>query len=91
MIALLVFLVSLPLTIYTLAGCLQLIDQRESAVTVVGKQVAVDCFSFADGECIVRSERILIGVGTAFCLAAGFQFGVRYLIRSGRWPAGRIE
>ena len=95
MIALIAYLISLPLTIYTLAGCLQIIDQRNPA----GRFRAVLSLSlrltlFASLIYITPAPSriwILAGVLTALLTTTGFQLVIRYLIRTGRWPAGRID
>jgi hypothetical protein len=95
MISALVFLLSMPLTVYTLAGCLQLIDQ----VGASGRFNALLSLSFrlllfallALATPAGSRLWILIGALTALLLNLGFSFAGRYAIRSGRWPTDRIE
>jgi len=94
-IALIVYLISLPLTIYTLAGCLQIIDQREPAGrfrAVLSLSLRVALFAIL----IIATptpSRIWIpaGVLTAVVTTIGFQLVIRHLIRTGRWPTGRVD
>ena len=95
MIAALVFIISLPLTVFTLAGCFQLIDQIDSLsrfralMRLVFRLVLLALLLLATPE----EARIWIaaGMGSVVVLTLGSQFGLRYLIRSGRWITDRTE
>jgi hypothetical protein len=93
LISLIVFLVSLPLTIYALAGCLQLIDQRDNRFrALLGLSFRVLLLAALTLATPPEARLwIPIGIVSALLLTGGFQFGIRYAIRSGRWPAGRID
>jgi hypothetical protein len=94
-IELLVFIVSLPLTVYTISGCLALIDQQDPA----GRFRALLRLSFRIALFVVlilstppgATIWVLIGVITTIVLTASGQIALRYLISSGRWPAERID
>jgi hypothetical protein len=94
-ISLIVFLISLPLTVYTLAGCLQIIDQQQPAGrfrAVLNLSLRVGLFAILVLTTPVHSRIwILAGVFTALMTTTGFQLVVRYLIRTGRWPTGRMD
>ena len=95
MIAALVFLISLPLTVYTLSGCLELVDQPDAA----GRFRALLRLSFRVMLFVLLTLLtpppariwILAAILTAIALQALGQFLIRYLIRSGRWPAERTD
>ena len=95
MIAVLVFLLAMPLTVYTLAGCLQVVDQ----VDVPGRFAALLSLSFrmllfALLVLVTPAESrlwILFAALTTLLLYFGLSFAGRYLVRSGRWPTERIE
>ncbi len=95
MISVLVFLLAMPLTVYALAGCLQLIDQASAG----GRFSALLSLSFrllliALLALIAPAESriwILFGALTALFLHLSVSFTGRYLMRSGRWPTDRIE
>jgi len=92
MISLLVFALSLPLAVYTYAGCFGLIDQPNRLRAVV--QLTVRLIIVAALLVLTPAEsRLWIGVG--FLLVAmlhiGAQLIMRYAINSGRWMTDRIE
>lgn len=95
MISVLVFLLAMPLTVYALAGCLQVIDQ----VTSSGRFGALLSLSFrllliallALATPAGSRIWILFGALAALLLNVGFSFITRYVIRSGRWPTDRVE
>ncbi len=95
MISLLVFLLAMPLTIYSFAGCLQVTDQVEAS----GRFSALLSLSFrlllfALLVLVTPAESrlwILIGALSALFLTLLMSFAGRYAVRSGRWPTDRIE
>ena len=95
MIAVLVFLISLPLTVYTLAGCLQLADQIDPASR--GRAMMSLVFRLLLFALLLigtpPDARIWIAaaVATVLALTLGAQYGLRYAIRSGRWITDRVE
>lgn len=95
MIAGLVFFISLPMTVYTLSGCLELIDQPDAAGRFRALlRLAFRVMLFVLLTLVTPPTAriwILIGILTAITLQGLGQFLIRYLISSGRWPAGRIE
>ncbi len=95
MISALVFVIAMPLTVYTLAGCLQVVDQ----VDISGRFNALIKLSFrlllfallALATPAGARLWIVFGVLVALILNVGLSFTGRYIIRSGRWPTDRIE
>ena len=95
MISVLAFLLAMPLTIYTLAGCLQVIDQVDAG----GRFGALLSLSFrlllfALLVLVLPPESrqwIFFGALSALTLTFAASFLGRYAVRSGRWPTGRIE
>ncbi len=92
MSALLALLVAMPLTVYTLAAVMQLKDSGPDPraflalafrVVLLGLLVALT----------PAADRIWIalGAGIVVALHLGAQYGLRYLIASGRWPTERSE
>ncbi len=95
MIAILVYLISLPLTVYTLAGCLQIIDQPDpgsrfrSLMSLVFRLLL-----FALLLVVTPADArlwIAFAVLTVLVLTLGAQYGLRFAIRSGRWITDRVE
>ena len=95
MIPVIVFLLTMPLTVYTFAGVLQVIDQVEAG----GRFSALLSLSFrlllfALLALLTPPESrdfILISALTTLTLVLGFTFAGRSAIRSGRWPTDRAE
>ena len=95
MISALAFLLAMPLTIYTLAGCLQVTDQVDAA----GRFGAMLSLSFrlvlfALLVLVMPPESrlwILFGALAALLISFIFSFVGRYAVRSSRWPTERIE
>lgn len=95
MTAALVFILTLPLTVYTWAGCLQLIDQvdqpnRFRALLQLTFRLGLLALLVLLTPAVARGW-IAAGVLTVTVLTFGFQYGLRYAIRSGRWITDRIE
>ncbi len=95
MTATLVFILSLPLTVYTWAGCLQIIDQVDQLSrfrALLSLALRVGLFALLV-LLTPDTERIWIAVGalTVTVLTFGFQYLLRYAIRSGRWITERVE
>jgi len=94
-ISALVFLVAMPLTVYTLAGCLQVIDQVDTS----GRFNALLSLSFRlllFALLVLATPSgsrlwILFGALSSLALTFTFSFASRYLVRSGRWPTDRVE
>lgn len=95
MIAVLVFLVSLPLTVYTLAGALQLIDQIDPGSRFRSlMSLVLRLLLFALLLIVTPPDAriwIAAAVFTVLALTLGAQYGLRYAIRSGRWITDRVE
>lgn len=95
MISVLVFVLAMPLTVYTLAGCLQMIDQvdasgRFSALLSLSFRLLL--FALLTLATPPGSRLwILFGALTSLILTLTLSFAGRYLVRSGRWPTERIE
>lgn len=95
MIPVLVFLLAMPLTIYTLAGCLQVIDQVDAG----GRFAALLSLSFrlllfallAVATPPGSRMWILLAALSTLLLYLTLSFAGRHLVRSGRWPTDRIE
>ena len=95
MISALVFIIAMPLTVYTLAGCLQVIDQVDAS----GRFNALLSLSFrlllfallALATPPGSRLWILFGALTSLFLYFALSFAARYVVRSGRWPTERIE
>ena len=95
MIATLVFIIAMPLTVYTLAGCLQVVDQ----VGAAGRFEALLSLSFrlllfallALATPPDARLWILYGALVALFLNLTLGYAARYVVRSGRWPTDRIE
>ena len=95
MISTLVFLLAMPLTVYALAGCLQVIDQ----VSAAGRFSALLSLSFrivliallALAAPAASQIWILFGALAALAFNISLSYLARYVIRSGRWPTDRIE
>ncbi len=91
----LVFLLSMPLTVYTLSGTLEVVDQPESAGrfrALLGLAFRVALFTILTLSTPAGARIwILFGAITAIALSLTGQFAIRYLIRSGRWPTERVE
>ena len=95
MISVLVFLITMPLTVYTFAGVLQVVDQVEAG----GRFSALLSLSFrlllfAVLALLTPAESrdfIMISALTTLTLIISLTFAGRYAIRSGRWPTDRVE
>ena len=95
MISVLAFLLAMPLTIYTLAGCLQVTDQVEAS----GRFRALLSLSFrlvlfALLVLVLPAEArpwLLYGAISALTLTFTVSSFARFVIKSGRWPTDRIE
>lgn len=95
MISALVFLITMPLTVYTTAGALQLVDQAGAA----GRFSALLSLSFrlllfALLALLTPPEsRAFIAISALVTLMLMFalSFAGRYVVKSGRWPTDRIE
>lgn len=93
--AALVFLIALPLTVFTLAGCLQVIDQTSSAGRFAALlKVSFRLLLFALLALLTPPESrpwLLYGVLASLVLTFTASAVSRYAIRSGRWPTERID
>ena len=95
MISAIGFLLAMPLTIYTLAGCLQVVDQADAS----GRFRALLSLTFRlllfAGLALILPPGsrlwILFGALTALTLTFTVSFAGRYAVRSGRWPTDRID
>jgi hypothetical protein len=95
MIAATAFLLAMPLTIYTLAGCLQVIDQVDPGGRFAALlSVSFRLLLFALLVLALPAEArlwIFFGAISALTLTFTASFLGRYVVRSGRWPTERIE
>ncbi len=95
MISTLVFLLTMPLTVYTTAGVLQVVDQvdaggRFSALLSLSFRLLL----FALLALLTPPESravIAISALVTLLLVFGLTFAGRYAVRSGRWPTDRTE
>lgn len=92
MISVLVFLFSLPLAVYTLAGLFLLIDLPDrfrATMLITVRLAALSVFI------IVTPAHARLWIGAGFLLViilhATTQLFIRHALTSGRWPAERIE
>lgn len=93
--AFLIYIISLPLSVYLLAGCLQLIDQIDSEhrsrllMSLVWRLFLLAVLLMVTPAGL----RIWIGAAalTVLALFLSAQYGFRRAIRSGRWITERIE
>jgi predicted tellurium resistance membrane protein TerC len=92
MISILVFVVSLPIAVYTLAGLFLLVDLMDRVRAVV--QITLRLLLLT-GFVLITPVSSRIWIAVAFALVAGLhaaaQLLLRYAIRSGRWPTQRID
>ena len=92
MTALLVFLLTLPLAVYTFAGLLGLIDQLDKSRALFSLVVRVSAVVILT---VVVDPANRIWIAAAFLLVAALHIGVwgltRWLIRRGDWITDRIE
>jgi len=88
----LVFLIALPLSVYLLAGILSIVDGPNRSRTLAG-------FTLRLAVCALlvvltpAESRIWIGAAfmTVVVLHGLTTVGIRYAVRSGRWPTDRID
>lgn len=92
MTAALVFLIALPLSVYLLAGVLAVVDGPNRSRALAGFTLRLGVFAALLALTPVES-RAWIGVAllTVIALHTLTTVGVRYAIRSGRWPTQRVD
>jgi len=88
----LVFLLGLPLAVYTLAGCYALVDYSDKSRALVTLTIRVvlnlALLLFAGADCW---PALLAAYAVVLMLHTAAFFGLRQAIRSGRWISGQIE
>ena len=92
MSAVIALLIAMPLTVYTLAGMFQLKDNGADARALMALAfrallLALLIYLTPGGDRVW----IALGAGIVIALHLGAQYGLRYLIASGRWPADRSD
>lgn len=92
MTALLALLLAMPLTVYTLAAVLRLQDSgltSRALLALAFRALLVALLVYL----IPVGDRVWIALGALIVvvLHLGAQYGLRYLISSGRWPTERCD
>jgi hypothetical protein len=88
----LVFLLALPLSVYLIAGVLAIIDSPSRSRALAGFTLRLGIFALLVAITPAQN-RLWIGAAflTVLVLHAATTAGIRYAIRSGRWPTERVD
>lgn len=92
MTGVLIFLVALPLSVYLIAGALSIIDGPNRSLALARFTLRLGIFALLVALTPAQS-RLWIGVAflTVLVLHTMTIAGIRYAIRTGRWPTERVE
>ena len=89
---LLAFLLALPLSVYLIAGVLQVIDAPNTSRALARLSLRLGVCA---GLVLLAPSTSLIWIAAAFLtvvvLHAATTFATRYAIRTGRWPTERVD
>lgn len=92
MTSVIVYLVALPLSVYLIAGALSIIDGPNRSLALAGFTLRLGICALLIALAPVQS-RLWIAAAflTVLVLHTVTTAGIRYAIRSGRWPTDRID
>jgi len=91
-ISVLVFLIALPLSVYLIAGVLSIIDGSNRSRALAGFTLRLSVCALL---VVLTPAESRIWIGAAFLTVVVLHglttAGIRYAVRSGRWPTERID